>query len=245
MPTSNSTHKNILILALKRHDAYYRTSTILNSLDPAAILRGVSTCKNSTERCVKSRCGSVLRYGDTCRGNDECYNPLRSFNSTTPYTGNLPDGEPENSSNPTGDEPFGLVCDYEPGKLNDPPKCVHYSSVDPSPDTDQNTSPAVVEEQKKWSYWYLVIAVLVVIVAFVFVYMCWRKTHGRRSSSGGGENPQYQPYNGEEMERSPSTVQQTTSQASVLQNQECYEQVRAKEWADIKIMPTVRIVPAP
>lgn len=197
VPVSNSTHQEILILALKRHDAYYRTSTILISEDPAAILRGVSTCKNPMERCVDGWCVPVLGYGDICAGNDECYNPPRSFNSSTPYNINMSD-EPEQSNNTrgAGNEPFGLVCDYEIGKLDQPPKCINYIRAYPRPDADQNRHPPV-EQQKRHLHWIFAIVVLVVIIAFVLLFMCWRKTHGCSSSGGGGEDEtHYQPYNG-------------------------------------------------
>ncbi|KAK3806910.1 MAG: hypothetical protein JOS17DRAFT_767281, partial [Linnemannia elongata] len=121
--------------------------------------------------------------------------------------------EPEQSNDTgggggRGSEPFGLVCDYETGKLDQPPKCINYIRVSPGPDVDQNKNPPV-DQQKRRLHWIFAIVVLVVIIAFVLLFMCWRKTHGGCSSGEGGggggdeddlRQTHYQPYNGGEPE---------------------------------------------
>ncbi|KAG9063533.1 hypothetical protein KI688_004417 [Linnemannia hyalina] len=119
-----------------------------------------------------------------------------------------------------GNEPFGLVCDYETGKLDQPPKCINYIRANPRPDADQNrNSPD--EQQKKRLYWIFAIVVLVVIIVFVLAFMCWRKTHGHSSSGGSGsgedglQQTHYQPYNGGDPE--------TTGGAGAGGMEECTE----------------------
>jgi hypothetical protein len=134
--------------------------------------------------------------GKSVGENDECYKPpsvvQQHYALQRQYARRTPKMLPiQPVTNPSDS-----CVIYESGKLDGPPKCIHYNIVQPRPDVDQDRRPPAVEKQKKRLNWIFAILVLVVIIAFVFVFMCWRKTRGRSSSSDeDGGSPQYQPYN--------------------------------------------------
>ncbi|KAF9317299.1 hypothetical protein BG003_000980 [Podila horticola] len=140
------TLQEILVLALKRYDAYYRTSTILISDKPASILESFSNCAGEYERCVNSTCILTKALGEICAGNSECYN------------------QPINDASA-----FGPICDYEPGKLQSPPKCLSYIQVPPNPDND----PVNRRQSEKNYFWIYIVAVLLFIILCVSLFVCW------------------------------------------------------------------------
>ncbi|KAG0031706.1 hypothetical protein BGZ82_006861 [Podila clonocystis] len=143
---SNYTLLEILVLAIKRYDAYYRTSTILISDKPASILESFSNCAGEYERCVNHACIRTKSLGEQCAGNSECYN------------------QPSNNASA-----FGPICDYEPGKLQSPPKCLNYIQIPHHPDND----PQNRRQSNNNYFWIYIVAVLFFIVLCVSLCICW------------------------------------------------------------------------
>ncbi|GJJ71728.1 hypothetical protein EMPS_04085 [Entomortierella parvispora] len=146
LPT-NTTLQDLLVLAMKRYDAYYRTSTILISDNPTSILEGYSNCKDVHQRCVDNQCVPVIPLGEVCKGNSECHN-----------------------SRLNGTKVRGPICEYLPGKLEDPPRCVNYIQVPGHPDNDH--SP--VHGHRRSHVWIYVVAVLLFAVLMIALLVCWR-----------------------------------------------------------------------
>ncbi|KAG0086862.1 hypothetical protein BGZ93_004526 [Podila epicladia] len=143
---NNYTLQEILILAIKRYDAYYRTSTILISDKPTSILESFSNCAGEYERCVNSACIRTKSLGEECAGNSECYN--------------------QPSNNATA---FGPICDYEPGKLQSPPKCQNYIRIPRHPDNDPHNR----RQGDSNYFWIYIVAALFFIILCVSLFMCW------------------------------------------------------------------------
>lgn len=143
---NNYTLQGILVLIIKRYDAYYRTSTILISDKPDSILESYSNCAGEYERCVNSACVRTKSLGELCAGNSECYN------------------QPTNNASA-----FGPICDYEPGKLQSPPKCLEYIQIPHHPDND----PQNRRQSDRHHFWIYIVAVLFFIVLCVSLLMCW------------------------------------------------------------------------
>lgn len=144
---NNYTLQEILVLAIRRYDAYYRTSTILISDKPASILESYSNCAGEYELCVNSACVRTKSLGELCEGNSECYN------------------QPTNNASA-----FGPICDYEPGKLQSPPKCLDYIQIPHRSDND----PQNRRRSDRHHFWIYIVAVLFFIILCVSLFMCWR-----------------------------------------------------------------------
>ncbi|KAF9296850.1 hypothetical protein BGZ74_010123 [Mortierella antarctica] len=143
---NNYTLQEILVVAIKRYDPYYRTSTILISDKPTSILESYSNCAGEYERCVKNACIRTKSLGEQCAGNSECYN--------------------QPSNNATA---FGPICDYEPGKLQSPPTCQNYIQTPHHPDND----PPNRRQGDNNFFWIYIVAVLFFIILCVSLFMCW------------------------------------------------------------------------
>jgi len=153
LPT-NTTLQDLLVLGIKRYDAYYRTSTILISDNATSILAGYSNCIDVQQRCADQQCVPVIPLGEVCEGNSECFNPRLNDTQTR-----------------------GPICGYLPGKLEESPRCVNYIEV---PEHNDNDTSPLHGGHRRSHIWIYTVAVLLLGILMISLFMSWKSRQSRR-----------------------------------------------------------------